>query len=207
MNRGKLHNGLSKFFDHTALDRIRGAKIGIAGAGGLGSNCASFLVRSGFVNFVIADFDRVEESNLNRQFYFERQVGMLKTDALRENLLLIEPSLSIETHSVKVTEQNAAELFGKCDAVVEAFDSAAGKAMLSTIITEKKIFLVCASGIAGYGSSDDIKVRRVSDTFYIVGDSLREAGDAYRPLAPRVAIAAAKQADIVLEYILTGKVS
>ena len=207
MNRGKLHDGLRTFFDQTALAKIRGAKIGIAGAGGLGSNCASFLARSGFVNFVIADFDRVEASNLNRQFFFARQIGMLKTEALKENLLRIEPSLSLQTHCEKVTEQNAAALFGQCDAVVEAFDSAASKATLCRVIAEKKIFLVCASGIAGYGSSDAIHVRRVSDMFYIVGDSLREAGDAYPPLAPRVAIAAAKQADIILEYIITGKVS
>ena len=48
------------------------ARIGIAGAGGLGSNCAMHLVRAGVRRLVVADFDVVGESNLNRQFFFRR---------------------------------------------------------------------------------------------------------------------------------------
>lgn len=53
-------------------------KIGIAGAGGIGSNVAANLVRSGVTSLKIVDFDRVESSNLNRQFYFSDQIGCLK---------------------------------------------------------------------------------------------------------------------------------
>ena len=67
------------------------ACVGIAGAGGLGSNCAMHLVRSGIGKLVIADFDTVNESNLNRQFFFRDQVGRVKVEALRENLLRINP--------------------------------------------------------------------------------------------------------------------
>jgi len=52
-------------------------RIGIAGAGGLGSNCAAALARSGVGTLVIADFDIVEELNLNRQYYFSDQIGMM----------------------------------------------------------------------------------------------------------------------------------
>ena len=48
-------------------------KIGIAGTGGIGSNVAMHLVRSGITNLKFGDFDRIEKSNLNRQFYFEEQ--------------------------------------------------------------------------------------------------------------------------------------
>lgn len=200
--RGKLHDGLRKFFADDALSKISAATIGIAGAGGLGSNCASFLVRSGFTNLVIADVDYVDESNLNRQFFFERQIGMPKTAALKENLLAIEPSLSIAAHQARITGDNAEEIFGGCDAVVEAFDSAESKSMLAEKIAARNIFLVCASGIAGCGSSDEITIRRISEKFFVVGDSRTEVGEINPPLAPRVAIAAAKQADLVLEYIL-----
>ena len=64
-------------------------RIGIAGAGGLGSNVAVNLVRTGVKKLKIVDFDVVDESNLNRQFYFMDQVGRPKVEALRENLLRI----------------------------------------------------------------------------------------------------------------------
>ena len=55
-------------------------RVGIAGAGGLGSNCAVALARSGVGTLVISDFDIIEQSNLNSQYYFTNQVGMMKTD-------------------------------------------------------------------------------------------------------------------------------
>ncbi|MBP5226911.1 MAG: ThiF family adenylyltransferase, partial [Kiritimatiellae bacterium] len=65
--------------ERAILDR---ARVGIAGAGGLGSNCAMHLVRAGLTRLVIADFDIVNESNLNRQFYFRDQLGQKKVTAL-----------------------------------------------------------------------------------------------------------------------------
>ena len=61
-------------------------RIGIAGAGGIGSNVAMLLVRAGFTKFTIVDFDYLEQSNLNRQFYFEDQLGKSKVESLKINL-------------------------------------------------------------------------------------------------------------------------
>lgn len=104
------------------------AVVGIAGAGGLGSNCAMHLVRSGVRRLVIADFDRVAESNLNRQFFFADQIGCRKVEALGRNLRRIVPELELELHDSAVTAENAAGRFGRCDIVVEAFDSSAREA-------------------------------------------------------------------------------
>ena len=71
-------------------------KIGIAGAGGLGSNVAVHLVRSGISSLKICDFDVIENSNLNRQFYFKDQIGQNKVNALFENLKRINPSLNLQ---------------------------------------------------------------------------------------------------------------
>lgn len=204
MIAGKIFNeGICQYFDKTDLEKIRKVKIGIAGAGGLGSNCAMFLVRSGFVNFVIADFDIVSASNLNRQFFFESQIGMRKIDALCENLTLINSSVNIEKHCVRVDRGNVLKIFGNCDAVVEAFDSSESKALLVEKTAGAKIFTVCASGIGGIGSSDEVIIRRVNDFLVMVGDSKRQIGEGINPYAPRVAVAAAKQADVILEYVLT----
>lgn len=193
-------------FSREGLERIRRAKIGIAGAGGLGSNCASYLVRSCFENLVIADFDTVVPSNLNRQFYFTDQIGLMKTDALSANLLRINPDVNLTMRRERVDERNVREIFSGCDAVIEAFDVPESKALLVDAMLRDGIFTVCASGLAGIGRSDDIVIHRINDRLYVVGDMKSSVNADKPPCAPRVAAVAAKQADIVLEYIMTGVV-
>ncbi|MHB8984921.1 MAG: sulfur carrier protein ThiS adenylyltransferase ThiF [Eubacteriales bacterium] len=188
-----------------SLAKIQEVKVGIAGAGGLGSNCAACLTRSGFKRLKIVDFDRVETSNLNRQFFFAGQVGRLKVEALAENLLRINPGLEIEALAVRIDGINAAGLFGDCDVLVEALDRAQDKKTLVEACPGTVKLLVSASGVAGWGHVDGINTRRLSDKFYIVGDMMSEAGPDCPPLAPGVAVAAAKQADVVLSFALGSK--
>src|SRR5665647_898985 len=79
--------------------RLRDATVGIIGLGGLGSNAAMMLARSGIGHFVLADPDQVDESNLARQLYFPDQLGALKTDALAETLLRIDPALDLTMYA------------------------------------------------------------------------------------------------------------
>ena len=72
-------------------ERLERARVAIAGLGGLGSNVAFFLARIGVGHLHLIDFDRVDITNLNRQQYFMRHIGMYKTDALREELVQINP--------------------------------------------------------------------------------------------------------------------
>ena len=113
---------------------LESARVGIAGAGGLGSNVAMLLVRAGIRKFVIADFDEVNESNLNRQFFFRGQVGEKKVEALARNLRLVEPDLELELCDARLTGGNVAEVFAGCDVVVEAFDAAESKTMLPSVL-------------------------------------------------------------------------
>ena len=153
---------------------LENAKVGIAGAGGLGSNVAMLLVRAGMKKLVIADFDIVNESNLNRQFFFRRQLGEKKIAALAENLRMIESDLDLSLHDVRLTRENADFVFAGCNVVVEAFDSAEAKAMLlhSLLPTGKPI--VSATGFAGWGRSNDIRVRKVGRNLILVGDQMRD---------------------------------
>ena len=64
------------------------------------------LARIGVGHLHLIDFDRVDVTNLNRQQYFMRQIGRYKTDALKEELLEINPYLDIRTDCVRVTEEN-----------------------------------------------------------------------------------------------------
>jgi sulfur carrier protein ThiS adenylyltransferase len=183
------------------LAKIEKIKIGIAGAGGLGSNCAFNLVRCGFKKFKVIDFDIITPSNLDRQCYFLDQVGQKKVDALKINLCRINPELDIETEAVKITENNIMGLFKNCHIVVECLDTAEGKSMLVNQLLPEGKFIVSVSGLGGIGSSDEIKVRKLKKNLIIIGDLRSDIKD--KPaLSPRVRIAAAKEADAVLEYVL-----
>ena len=192
---------VNPFLTPAEQDRFRKATIGVAGAGGLGSNVLMHLVRSGLEHFVIADFDRVSAGNLNRQFFFPDQVGRLKTDAVAENLRKINPDLSLELHPVRITEENLRSVFGRCDILVEAFDDADSKAMFirETVPWGKPV--VAASGLAGWGRSNEMRVRKIGKNLYLAGDLSAGVGD-LPPESPRVGLAAALEANTVTALLL-----
>lgn len=179
-------------------------KVGIAGAGGLGSNCAAALVRCGLGNLVIIDFDLLEESNLNRQFYFRDQIGLAKVDALRQNLLRINPKLNLITHNICLDADNIPEIFDEIDVLVEAFDLAEQKEMLieTALLKWPNRPLVVGSGMAGLGNLDNLEVKTYGE-LYICGDEKEEIGPENPPLAPRVGIVSHMQADVVMRILLT----
>ncbi len=181
---------------------LESAKVGIAGVGGLGSNVAMLLVRAGMKKLVIADFDAVAISNLNRQFFFKHQLGKKKVDALAENLLLIEPDLDLSLHDVRLTPDNIDYIFSGCQIIVEAFDSADAKAMLLRSLLPLGKPIVSAMGLAGWGRSNDIRTRRVGRNLILVGDQARDVRDGFAPVGVRVSIAAAMQANSVVSLLL-----
>lgn len=201
----RFEEALQGAFGEGKLRKIQRATIGIAGAGGLGSNCAVNLVRSGFLNFVIVDFDQIEYSNLNRQFYFYNQVGLPKVQALQENLLAINPNLQLDIRQQKIEEDNVEAIFANCDVIVEAFDQARYKKMIVEHYLPSNKLIVSASGIAGWSNSDELKTHKIKENLYIIGDLSSAVGKDLPPCAPRVSIAAAKQANIILDYILKGE--
>ena len=186
---------------------LRKFRVGIAGAGGLGSNCAVALARCGVGTLVIADFDIIDETNLNRQYYFTDQVGMLKTVALKENIFRINPDVFVIAHNKKLESKNITEFFSGCDAIVEAFDIAEMKQMIiETVQLEMPgIPVVAGSGLAGWGNSETIRCRKIDDTLYICGDESSEVSEDLPPLAPRVGVVANMQANAVIEILMKKK--
>ena len=188
-------------------EKISAATVAVCGLGGLGSNIAVSLARAGIGKLILIDFDRVDVSNLHRQQYKASQVGISKTEALAENLQEIAPYLTLETHNIRVTELNALSLIQPADIICEAFDNAAAKAMLTNMVLTKmpEKYLVAASGMAGFGSANDIRTRRVSERFYLCGDGVSDVEDGIGLVSSRVMLCAAHQAHTVLR-ILTGEV-
>jgi sulfur carrier protein ThiS adenylyltransferase len=185
----------------THLSRFR---VGIAGAGGLGSNCAVALARSGIGTLVISDFDVIEETNLNRQFYFADQIGRKKTEALKENIERIGSATRIIANQIKLNPDNIPLIYSGCDVIVEAFDRSDMKEMLiETVLTRMPgIPLVVGSGMAGWGNNESINYRMIDDYLFVCGDESTEASQDMPPMAPRVGIVANMQANVVVEILM-----
>jgi sulfur carrier protein ThiS adenylyltransferase len=186
--------------------RFSSATVAVCGLGGLGSNIATALARSGIGKLLLIDFDCVDVTNLHRQQYKASQIGRYKAEALAENLLEIAPYTEIQTVTVKITEENFAELLKEADIVCEAFDHAESKAMLVNGVLEQlpHCYLVAASGMAGMNTPNTIRTRKIMKRFYLCGDEVSEAADSIGLVAPRVMLCAAHQAHTVLR-ILAGE--
>ena len=171
-------------------------KVGIAGVGGIGSNVAMHLVRAGCTSLRLVDFDRVELSNLNRQFYFDDQIGRYKVDMLRENLLRIVPNATIDTASLRLMSENMLEIFGDCQLLVEGFDDQHSKKMLVETFADSDMPIISASGIAGRDMTA-IRVQNFGNCS-IVGDFQTD----FRTeslYGPKISVIAAMMADLVLK--------
>lgn len=183
---------------------LAASTVGIIGCGGLGSNVAEMLVRSGVGRLVLADFDNVDGHNLNRQFYFHDQIGMPKTEALAVNLQRIRPSVELVLMQERITPASLVALIDRVDVLVEAVDTAEGKAMIISTCLEAApdMPLVSASGLAGFGSTNDIVTERMAENLYVVGDLTSDVRDGHSLFASRVMTAAAAEAHAVIRVLL-----
>lgn len=204
--REEFESALEERHGKELQKKFADATVAICGLGGLGSNIAVSLARAGIGTLILIDFDKVDISNLHRQQYKACQVGQYKTSALADNLKEISPYITVNTHTVKITESNFCELLQEADIICESFDKAETKAMLVNGVLEQmpEKYLVSASGMAGIGSANSIKTRKIAKNFYLCGDEVSEVSDEISLFSSRVMICAAHQAHTVLR-ILAGK--
>jgi len=184
------------------LEAWRTARVGIAGAGGLGSNAAISLARAGIGTLIIADYDAVSPSNLNRQQYTVAQIGMPKVQALRDNILACAPFTEVIIHPTRITPDNVKELFNGVDVLIEAFDAADQKQMLleTWLDLTTTVPIISASGVSGVGDNDSIHTLH-SGNIHIIGDGVSEPENGISPVSARVAVVANMQANLCLELL------
>jgi len=183
---------------------VKGATIGIAGVGGLGSTIAIALARTGVGHLIIADFDVVEPSNLNRQQYFVDQIGLPKVYALRDTIARINPHVRVTACHLRLNPANIEEIFGHTQILVEAFDMADQKVMLIETFAARfpDRSIVTGSGMAGFGPANTIRTQKVANNLYLCGDGSTAAAPGTGLMAPRVGVAAHHQANAVLRLLL-----
>lgn len=201
--QNEMEQALAERHGEALQQRFASATVAICGLGGLGSNIAVSLARAGIGKLILIDFDNVDISNLHRQQYKAAQIGMAKTEALAANLREIAPYITMETHTLKITENNYTALLQKADIICEAFDNAEAKAMLvnAALETMPQKYLIAASGMAGLNSANDIKTRKITSHFYLCGDGTSEVTPDSALFSSRVMLCAAHQAHAVLRIL------
>lgn len=204
LTQEELHAALVERHGADIQQKLDRASVGIAGLGGLGSNIAVHLARLGVGRLALVDFDTVDVTNLNRQHYTMKDIGVPKTLALLEQLEEINPYLQYEPYTERVIPANVERMFAGCDVVCEAFDRADQKAMLIETLLERlpDTVVVSGSGMAGYGSANAIRTERRFGRLYVCGDGTSDIADGVGLMAPRVAVCAAQQATMVLRLLL-----
>ena len=193
-----FEQGLLKYLKGEQLALIQSKKVGIGGAGGLGSNCAMVLVRSGFKNLEIIDQDLIDASNLNRQQYYTAEIGSPKVAVLKKRLLDINPDANILIHQAKWHEGNAEEFFKGFDFIVEAFDAADFKYRFVQYYAPRFAVIVSGVGMAGLSEKKPMTVKKMGNV-YICGDRTTDSAQGHPPMAPRVTQCAAMMAEIILD--------
>lgn len=204
LSKEELDRAFDARFPKEMKQKLSEARVAVAGLGGLGSNIATMLVRSGVGHLLLVDFDVVDVTNLNRQAYMIPQVGKPKTEALKEILDQINPYLEIEYRQIKVTPENVKELFQGYGIVCEAFDKADQKAMLvQEVLTQLPTAkVVSGNGMAGYADTNQITTKKIMSRLYVCGDGQTDIGEGMGLMSPRVSACAAHQANKVIQLIV-----
>lgn len=186
------------------LQKLKSSTVAVLGLGGLGSNVSVSLARAGVGKLILADFDKVDITNLNRQQYKASQLGIPKTEAIFENLKEIAPYLEIKTYEERITEENIERICKDADIICEAFDNPEAKAMLVNHVLENMSdkYLVAASGMAGFDSTNLIKTRKLSSKFFICGDGISDVNDGIGLVSSRVMACAAHEAHMIVRIII-----
>ncbi len=200
-SRESYRSALAERIGREAADALGGSTVGIAGLGGLGSNIALLLARSGVGRLVIADFDTVELSNIHRQGYPLSSVGMKKTDAVAKEIERINPWCTVEKNDIRLDRDNVS-IFGGCDVVCEALDDARQKIMLIESLSSMGKRIVSGNGMAGMGDANSIVTRKAGSSLYICGDGSSDVKDTGSLSASRVAVCAAHQANATIRLLL-----
>ena len=204
ISREELDRAFDARFPLWMKEKLSAARVAVAGIGGLGSNIAVMLARSGVGHLFLVDFDVVDVTNLNRQMYRARDIGRPKAEAIKDILADINPYLDVETKQIKVSPANVKELFEGYPIVCEAFDKPDMKSMLvsEVLFQLRDAVVVSGNGMAGCGDANNIKTEQVLSRLYVCGDRTTDVGDGTGLMAPRVAVCAGHQANKVIQLIL-----
>jgi len=139
-NELKRYERQIRVFGEDGQERLKNAKVFIAGAGGLGSAISIYLAAAGIGRIRIVDHEKTELSNLNRQIlHWDKDVGKRKAASAEEKLKKINPYVRVEAVSETIEENNILELVDDFDLIVDAMDNFHTRYLLNRIAIVKNI--------------------------------------------------------------------
>uniref|UniRef100_A0A803LDM5 SUMO-activating enzyme subunit n=1 Tax=Chenopodium quinoa TaxID=63459 RepID=A0A803LDM5_CHEQI len=148
------------------LDAIKGAKVLMVGAGGIGCELLKTLALSGFQDIHIIDMDTIEVSNLNRQFLFRQShVGQSKAKVARDAVLKFRPHISITAHhaNIKSSEFNV-DFFKQFDVILNGLDNLGARRHVNRIRLAAGVPLV-ESGTTGFLGQVAVHVKDITECY------------------------------------------
>ncbi|MGB9927096.1 MAG: HesA/MoeB/ThiF family protein [Methanosarcina sp.] len=155
-------------FGEEGQEKLRKAKVLVAGAGGLGSPISTYLAIAGIGKIILVDFDTVDLSNLNRQFlHHEKDLGRAKVESAKEKLLAMNSGIEVEIIQEKLTEANIEALIPECDIIVDALDNQETRHMLNRFAVKRKIPLVHGA-VSGYDGQATTIIPGKTPCFYCI---------------------------------------
>jgi sulfur carrier protein ThiS adenylyltransferase len=117
---------------------------------------------------------------------------------------MVNPYVKVITHNIILTVQNIPKIFERAEIVVECFDKAEEKTMILETVSDNLpgVYVIGASGLAGFGDSNSVQTRRIGERIFVIGDLEKAAGPGQGLMAPRVGIAAHHQANLVVSLLI-----
>ncbi|MCI8668141.1 MAG: sulfur carrier protein ThiS adenylyltransferase ThiF [Lachnospiraceae bacterium] len=204
LEAAEIYEALCQRHTKEKQDKLKNARVAVAGLGGLGSHVSIALARLGIGSLRLIDYDVVDITNIFRQSYYLQHIGQYKTDSMKAQIAEINPYIKVESITEKITQENVMELMGEADIICEALDRKESKAMLINEIMEhsRNKIIVSGNGMAGMDSGNRILTRKVTDRFYVCGDGVSSLEDGLQLMAPRVALCAMHEANMVMRILL-----
>ena len=179
--------GLRRLYGDAGYARLRAARIGVVGLGGVGSWAVEALARSGVGTLVLFDLDHVAESNINRQVQaLGRTLGQAKTQALAERIADIHPGCRVRAVDDFVQPDNWPALLPEpVDVLIDACDQSSAKLALAQWALQTRVPLVCVGAAGGKRRADAVQVQDLAEATHdpllaSLRQRLRKAGVAAR---------------------------
>jgi adenylyltransferase/sulfurtransferase len=190
-------------FGEEGQEKLKNAKVLVAGAGGLGSPVSTYLAIAGIGKIILADFDSVDPSNLNRQFlHHQKDIRRLKVESAKEKLLSMNPDIEVETIAEMLTESNLEALVPECDVIVDALDNLETRHMLNRLAIKRRIPLIHGA-VTGYDGQVTTIVPGKTPCFYCIFPRISKK-EIFPVLGATPGIIGSIQANEVIKF-LTGQ--
>lgn len=136
-------NILIEEIGETGQTKLLNSSVLVAGAGGLGSTVIANLASMGVGNIGIIDNDKLELSNLNRQYIHKfGNIGKNKADSAKNWVLEYNPNINAEIYPIRLNESNSEDIISSYDLVLDCFDSYESKFMLNKVCIKKNKTLI-----------------------------------------------------------------